>query len=317
MESLGIVRDWPVNSAGAVALVAGPPDAGPPDAGPPDAGPPDAGPPDAGPPDAGPPDAGFRLTGTSGVEIVSTVGETASVFAWASVTKLCTALALAVAAEEGTLSFDDEAGPPGSTVAHLLAHASGLGPTAGPPLMAPARRRIYSNHGYELLGDHLAARSGIPFVDYVREAVLEPLAMSGARWDPSGSPASGLGGTVLDLAALARELLRPRLVSPVTLARMTGIAFAGLDGVLPGFGVQRPCDWGLGPEVRGTKRPHWTGSRNDPATFGHFGLAGGFLWVDPVAGVALGALSDRPFASWAAAAWPSLSDAVLDEVARM
>jgi CubicO group peptidase (beta-lactamase class C family) len=300
MESLGTVKDWPAASAAAVVLArrdrfgrAGPASVAP------------TTDPRVAPIEGG---AGAILT-------IGTHGDTRSVFAWASITKLCTALAVAVAVEEGTVSLQDEAGPPGSTVAHLLSHASGLGPSAGPPVMAPGRRRIYSNHGYEVLGNHLSARSGLSFVQYANEAVLEPLAMVTARWDPAGSPASGLLGSVDDLAALARELMWPTLVAPVTLARMTAVAFAGLDGVLPGFGVQRPCDWGLGPEVRGRKRPHWTGDHNDPTTFGHFGQAGGFLWVDPAAGVALGALSDQPFGAWAADAWPTLSDAVLSEMA--
>ena len=52
-------------------------------------------------------------------------------FRWASVTKPVTALACLVAAEEGTLDLDEPAGPPGSTVRHLLAHASGLPPEIG------------------------------------------------------------------------------------------------------------------------------------------------------------------------------------------
>jgi CubicO group peptidase (beta-lactamase class C family) len=51
--------------------------------------------------------------------------------------------------------------------------------------------------------------------------------------------------------------------------------------------------------------------RNSPSTFGHFGGAGTFLWVDPVARIALAALTDRPFGPWALDAWPALSDAVL------
>ena len=44
-------------------------------------------------------------------------------FAWASVTKLATAVAMLVAAEEGLVDLDEPAGPPGSTFRHLLAHA--------------------------------------------------------------------------------------------------------------------------------------------------------------------------------------------------
>jgi CubicO group peptidase (beta-lactamase class C family) len=93
------------------------------------------------------------------------------------------------------------------------------------------------------------------------------------------------------------------------------VQFPGLVGVVPGFGRQEPNDWGLGLEIRGSKSPHWTGSRNSPATYGHFGQAGTMLWVDPGAELGLVALADRDFGPWAAQAWPELSDAVLDRYA--
>jgi CubicO group peptidase (beta-lactamase class C family) len=74
-----------------------------------------------------------------------------------------------------------------------------------------------------------------------------------------------------------------------------------------------PNDWGLAFELRDAKAPHWTGSRNSPRTFGHFGAAGTFLWVDPAAGVACGVLTDREFGEWAKDAWPAFGDAVLAE----
>ena len=82
-----------------------------------------------------------------------------------------------MAVEEGTLDLDEPVGPPGATVRHLLAHASGLGPEGRTPLSAPGRRRIYSNAGFEWLAAHLAERSGMPFPVYVAEGVLGPLAM--------------------------------------------------------------------------------------------------------------------------------------------
>lgn len=92
------------------------------------------------------------------------------------------------------------------------------------------------------------------------------------------------------------------------------VQFPGVNGVLPGFGVQRPNDWGLGFEIRDGKSPHWTGSANSPATFGHFGQSGTFLWVDPVADLALVALTDRDFGDWTYALWPAISDGVLREI---
>jgi len=128
-----------------------------------------------------------------------------------------------------------------------------------------------------------------------------------------GSPAWGAVGPLEDLLALGRELLAPRFVAEETIAEATAVAFPGLVGVLPGFGRQDPNDWGLGFEVRDRKSPHWTGTRSSPSTFGHFGRAGAFLWVDPDAGLACACLTDREFDDWAVGAWPALSDAVLDE----
>jgi CubicO group peptidase (beta-lactamase class C family) len=225
----------------------------------------------------------------------------------ASVTKLLTATAVLVAVEEETLGLDDQAGPEGSTVAHLLAHASGLGPDGG-RLAQPGRKRIYSNAGFEVLGELLSARSGMPFETYATEAVLRPLGMTGTRM---GHPAFGAVGTAGDLLSLGRELLDPRVLSPATLARATTVAFPGLEGVLPGFGRQQPNDWGLGFELRDGKTPHWTGGANSPGTFGHFGRSGTFLWVDPDAELACACVTNRDFGPWAAEAWPALSDDVM------
>jgi CubicO group peptidase (beta-lactamase class C family) len=244
------------------------------------------------------------------VETLFVAGDTNRPFRWASVSKLCTALTFAVAMEEGTARLDDAAGPQGSTVAHLLAHASGLGPT-GEVLTAPGRRRIYSNAGFDELARHLAHRAGMSYEDYLTEGVLAPLGMTGVTVPAEGAASSALSGTLDDLLALARELLDPTLVAAASLDAATAVAFGGLDGVLPGFGPQRPCDWGLGFELRDGKHPHYTGAANSPATFGHFGQAGGMLWVDPVAGVAAVALTDRDFGEWAIDAWPRFSDAVL------
>jgi CubicO group peptidase (beta-lactamase class C family) len=252
--------------------------------------------------------AAAGVAGRSGV--LGTHGEEERVFPWASVTKPVTALAALVALEEGIIELEDPAGPPGSTVRHLLAHASGLPPEAGPPLAAPGRRRIYSNAGFEVLAELVAGRAEMPFDAYLGAAVLEPLGL-GARLE--GSPASGLAGTLGDLLAIGAELLEPTLVARETLDEATSVVFPGLSGVLPGYGRMDPNDWGLGFELRDEKTPHWTGSRNSPRTFGHFGRSGTFLWVDPDAGLACGALTDRDFGDWAKEAWPRLSDAVLAE----
>jgi CubicO group peptidase (beta-lactamase class C family) len=244
---------------------------------------------------------------------VAVYGDSTREFRWASVTKPVTALACLVAAEEGTLDLDEPAGPPGSTVRHLLAHASGLPMEGGAAIAKPGERRIYSDYGFDVLGETLAARAEMSFAEYLAGGVLRPLGL-GSRFE--GRPGSGVYGSLDDLLALGREFLAPTLVSVETLAEATAVQFAGLVGVLPGFGRQEPNDWGLGVELRDNKSPHWTGARNSARTFGHFGRSGTFLWVDSAAGVALGCLTDLDFGDWAAEAWPKLSDTVLAELSR-
>jgi CubicO group peptidase (beta-lactamase class C family) len=242
--------------------------------------------------------------------VIEISGETDARLPLASVTKLLVAYAALVAVEEGTIALDDNAGPEGSTVAHLLAHASGLAPDDPTRSLArPGTHRIYSSAGYDVLASHLEQASGFEMSAYLAEAVFEPLQMHhSALVGPAGM---GAVSTVEDLTQFAGELLAPGLISPETFHLATSPVFPGLGGVLPGFGRQEPCDFGLGFEIRDHKAPHWTGSLNSPATFGHFGQAGTFLWVDPVASLALVVLTDRPFGDWAAAAWPPLSDEVV------
>jgi CubicO group peptidase (beta-lactamase class C family) len=230
-------------------------------------------------------------------------------YPWASITKLMTALAVLDAVQQGKVHLDDPAGPRGSTVRHLLAHASGIGVDDDRVLSAPGRRRVYSNRGFEILADYVAGRLGTPFADWLKTSVLIPLRLTGTTL--SGSPAKGARGPIGDLALLAQELLRPTIVGADLFAEATNPVFPGLSGVLPGFGRQDPNDWGLGFELRDNKSPHWTGSRNSPRTFGHFGRSGSFLWVDPTVGLACACLSDHGFGPWAVEAWPLLSDEVL------
>jgi CubicO group peptidase (beta-lactamase class C family) len=230
-------------------------------------------------------------------------------FPWASVTKILTSVATWIAVDEGIAGWDDPAGPPGATLAHLLSHSSGVAPDSDAVLAAHGSRRIYSNRGFELVADHIASRAAMPFPDYLYEGVLGPLGLTSTTL--AGSPASGASGSLRDLLTLGGELLNPTLVSRESFARATTVAFAGLAGVLPGFGRQVHNDWGLGVEIRDGKVPHWTGSLNSALTFGHFGRSGSFLWVDPGPGLMLASLSDTEFGPWAARAWPALSDAVI------
>lgn len=245
--------------------------------------------------------------------VVAEHGDVHHRLGWGSVTKLLVAYATLVAAEEGALDLDEAAGPPGSSVRHLLAHASGLAWDSPKPLGRPGERRIYSNTGYLVLAEHVAARAEMRFADYLRAGVLEPLGLTATL---DGDAAGGIVGHLSDMLRFGQEALAPTLIAPETLAEATTVQFPDLDGVLPGFGRQTPNDWGLGFELRDGKSPHWTGARSSARTYGHFGSKPGtatFLWIDPDRELIAAALADASFGDWAVTAWPALTDALLEE----
>lgn len=259
------------------------------------------------------PTAAAAVIGPDGV--LARHGPTEQPFWLASVTKPLAALAMLVAVEEEAVGLDDPADDaliPGATLRHLLSHASGLAPDEPMRSFPPATRRVYSNVGIELAGALVEAGAGMPFAEYLDEAVVRPLGLTATTLP--GSPARDGRSSVADLARVAAELLRPSgLLSDAMRRELRTVQFPGLRGVVPGYGGQNPNDWGLGFEIRGHKSPHWTGATNSPATYGHFGLAGTMFWIDPDVSLALVALADREFGDWARDAWPRLSDTVLAE----
>ncbi|NND74035.1 MAG: beta-lactamase family protein [Ilumatobacter sp.] len=248
--------------------------------------------------------------------VVSTVGPQSAPFRLASLAKPLTAWAVLVAHEEGIVDLDSPIGQPGCTLRHLLAHAGGYPFEGDAPIAAPARKRIYSNTGIELAAAAVESASAMPFADYLRLAVFEPLGMAASEL--RGSPAHQIWSTAEDYARFVAEVVTPTLLAPSTAIDAVRDHYPSLSGIVPGVGRYERCPWGLGFEIRGAKSPHWTGARNRESTFGHFGGAGTMFWIDPDADVAVVALTDRPFDEWASDAlrrWPELSDAVLDEFA--
>jgi CubicO group peptidase (beta-lactamase class C family) len=268
--------------------------------------------------------AGAAVVSPSGVETAFLGGVSGGdEFEVASVTKLMTSLAALAAVESGRLGLDQPVpgavhagGGEGVTVRHLLAHAGGFPfePPGRP--RPPGQRRIYSNVGFRLLADAVADAAGVSFASWLSSSVLDPLSMSATRLvhrrGIDGDPAAGAASTLDDLVRLARCLLDrgAPVVGPGLFDEATGVQFPGLAGLVPGVGRFDPCDWGLGFELHDGKRPHWMGDRRSPSAFGHFGATGCFLWVDPDAGLAAAAVTDRAFddGKWAMATWPAWSD---------
>ena len=256
--------------------------------------------------------AAAAVVGPSGS--IETKGDEDRRFRIASVAKPITTWACLVAIEEGIVALDQPVGQPGCTLRHLLSHAGGYGFDGTEPIALPERTRIYSNTGIEMAAQTVADAAGITFSDYLDEGVLRPLGMSATSL--RGSPAHGMWSTASDITRFVLEARTPTLISPASADEATAIQFPDLNGIIPGVGRYSPCPWGLGFEIRGNKQPHWTGTTNSPKTFGHFGGAGTFIWVDPAVGVACLALTDRPYDEWADDAlrmWPTFSDSALAE----
>ncbi len=251
------------------------------------------------------------LVVTQDGQVIARAGDVDAVHPLASVTKPLVVWSALVAVDRGLLALDDPASPglPGATITHLMSHSSGVAFDSPAVLAAPGTRRVYSNFGIEILGQRLQEATATPLEAWVETTVLEPLGMASVL--VPGSPAYSGSGTAADLSVFARELAAPRLVSADLAALARTPFLPQLDGVLPGYGRQVPNGFGLGLEVRGHKSPHWTGSRNSPATFGHFGQSGSFVWVDPVAGRQAVFLGEQPFGAVHKASWPALCDQIL------
>jgi CubicO group peptidase (beta-lactamase class C family) len=249
---------------------------------------------------------------------VDTIGDTDREFRLASLSKVLTGWTTMIAHEEGTVDLDEtierDDVPAGATLRHLLSHAAGFPFDGDDPVTGVEQRRIYSNTGIERVAAIVAERAEMPFGQYLREAVFQPLGMTSSEL--RGSPAHAVWSTVGDMSAFLGEMLTPKLVARESWHDLTRIQYPDLAGIVPGVGSFDPCPWGLGMEVKGAKAPHWTGRANSAATFGHFGGAGTMMWADPNAGIGVVALTDRPFDEWTAEAmrsWPEFSDAVLAE----
>ncbi len=255
-------------------------------------------------------DAAHALGVTDADGTLHLQGAAEGVFDLASVSKPLAALGVLVAVERGLVDLDEPAGPEGSTVRHLLAHTAGYAFDGDETVGAVGARRIYSNTGFEVLAAHVEESTGYDFPEWMEQTVVQGLDL--VHLEVDGSPAAGYRGTVPDLLAVGRELLAPTLLSEELHEAMRTVQFPGLAGILPGYGRQKPNDWGLGVEIRGEKDPHWTGAHSSPRTFGHFGQAGSFLWVDPEAGLACAFLGEERFGPEHVRIWPGITDAVLD-----
>jgi CubicO group peptidase (beta-lactamase class C family) len=208
----------------------------------------------------------------------------------------------------------------------------------------PGSRVQYSNVGYGLLAGIVERQTGLDFPEALRSLVLEPLGIEGYLGsEPPRAPILVEGVT----GKRAGTPLEP-FNSPFW--RSLGLPWAGLvttaegalavvrayDGVGPGLlsdnvrteavrnqvgdlrgGFVKPflwerSEWGLGPELRGEKRPHWAPQEASPGSFGHSGASGCVAWSDPSAGVSWAILGTRAAGSgWLVRQAPAIGAALL------
>jgi CubicO group peptidase (beta-lactamase class C family) len=276
-----------------------------------------------------------------------------TLFALASLTKPLTAAACLCAVEEELLDLDDEVRN-GFTLRHLLSHCSGLPAEAADPdvqpLEPPGTYRRYSNAGYALAARLVEARSEMPFREYLRAAVLDPLGMDAslglapedaartaivrqpgiwrdgqqffnssafraAALAESGGFATARGYGRFLSGLLARGAgSRAVPLAPETIDDMLSTQFGELPGGVEAVTLWDACPWGLGLDVRGTRVPHWTGDALTPTANTHFGSSGTLAWIDRARGLGLVVLASRgSYSGWwsGAGGWAELTAAVL------
>ena len=216
-------------------------------------------------------------------------------------------------------------------------------------LAVPVGSKVeYSNVGYGMLGLIIEAASGQSFPAFLRERLFAPAGMSDAHLsppeslfariahvdgvaDPGGEferfnsryarPLTNPGGSVIataaDVATFFQMFLdggkahgRP-VLAPATVRLMTTNHTAGLRGGIEGFMTWDECSWGLGFDLRGTKRPHFSGEFTSARTFGHSGVAGTFAWADPERDLVCVMLGNRLLSNlWNHPRWSRFSSAV-------
>ena len=213
---------------------------------------------------------------------------------------------------------------------------------------APGSQLRYSNAGFGVIARLTATVSQQPFWKLAYDRVLQPHGLEDIVADPGGStlervahlsdtshpgtrietynsaywrglalPWGGLFGTPRDAVRFAAAFLPSgdRVISEAATRLMVTDQTLGVPGGVESAKVHwdRGC-WGLGWEVKGEKRRHWTGDYTSGRTFCHFGHAGTLLWGDPERDLALAVFANRTVThmwGFILPRWARLSNAVV------
>jgi beta-lactamase class C len=213
------------------------------------------------------------------------------------------------------------------------------------PLEAPPNTRVqYGSPDYMLLAILVEQVTGWTYKAAYRQLVFEPLGIeaclgtepprppavigdvrdrlegtdlewfNSAFWRRLAWPYGGLITNAAGALALVRAF-RPgptALLRPETAAEATANQTVGLGGGQYAPLLWADCPWGLGPELRGVKRPHWAPLEASPGSFGHAGASGSLAWFDPEADLAWAILGSRTaLGGWLIRQGPLIGSALL------
>jgi CubicO group peptidase (beta-lactamase class C family) len=213
---------------------------------------------------------------------------------------------------------------------------------------APGDQLLYSNAGYGVVARLTERVTGEQFWRTAKNRIFDPLGVRDIVADPTGValervahladtshpdtdvesynsaywrglalPWGGLFGTPRAAVRFAAAFLPygERFLSKAATSLMTTDQTMGVPGGVASAKVRwDPGRWGLGWEVKGEKRRHWTGEFTSPRTFCHFGHAGTLLWGDPERDIALAVFANRTVThmwGFILPRWARLSNAII------
>jgi CubicO group peptidase (beta-lactamase class C family) len=209
----------------------------------------------------------------------------------------------------------------------------------------PGTRVQYDNVGYGLLAALVEWRTNQGFANALRDLVLGPLGIEGYLgaeppravaaladvrsrhrgalepfnspfWRSLALPWAGLVTTADGALALVRAFqgYPAAFLRPETRAEATRNQTGNLAGGFVRPLYWSPCPWGLGPDLRGDKAPHWAPAEAGPDSFGHSGASGCLAWAMPATGIAWAMLGTRTADSgWLLRRAPAIGAAIVEQ----
>jgi uncharacterized protein YbbC (DUF1343 family) len=298
----------------------------------------------------------LRAYGLRAIDPEPAPNDVDTIYDLASLTKpVATTTALALLAERGALTFDDPVarhlpafaanGKERITIRQLLTHTGAMPPTdplaayegatreqsiarilALAPIGRAGERVVYSDLGYVVLGELIAAVSGIPLDRFVDREILAPLAMRSSCFrcgasllpriapteraerrggmlihgdvhDPRAYRLGGVAGnaglftTARDLSRFARMLLGEGEVDGTRLLSAETVRALLVPERARG-GVARALGWDVRGEAETRALRAARGSTMSASSYGHLGWTGTWIRIDPELDVAALLLSN-------------------------